>query len=122
MAMTAMDAEFLQYGFDPGVAGRCLLVVGVVKRKCLLERKQMLGAVASGERLRDRLGAGVATVMAQARQRLRIALAGKDRAYDTQAGRAGDVGDDVVQLKIHLVKAFCICWMCEAAYSSRRSR
>jgi hypothetical protein len=29
--------------------------------------------------------------MAQARQRLRIALAGKDRAYDTQAGRAGDV-------------------------------
>lgn len=40
--------------------------------------------------------------MAQARQRLRIALAGKDRAYDTQAGRAGDVGDNVVQLKIHL--------------------
>ena len=88
--------------FDPGVAGRCLLVIGVVKRKCLLERKQMLGAVASGERLRDRLGAGVAAVMAQARQRLRIALAGNDRAYDTQAGRAGDVGDDVVQLKIHL--------------------
>src|SRR5471030_2832186 len=88
MAMTAMDAQFLQYGFDPGVAGRCLLVVGVVKRKCLLERKQMLGAVASSERLRDRLGAGVATVMAQACQRLRIALAGKDRPYDTQAGRS----------------------------------
>src|ERR1700712_5736257 len=67
--MTAMDAQFLQHGFDPEVAGRCLLVVGVVKRKCLLERKQMLGAVASGERLRDRLGAGVAAVMAQARQR-----------------------------------------------------
>src|SRR5258707_2656679 len=81
MAMSAMDDQILQHGFDPGVAGRCLLVVGVVKRKCLLERKQMLGAVASGERLRDRLGAGVATVMAQARQRLRIALAGKDRAY-----------------------------------------
>ena len=62
MAMTAMDTQFLQHGFDPGVAGRCLLVVGVVKRKCLLKRKQMLGAVASGERLRDRLGAGVATV------------------------------------------------------------
>ena len=64
--------------------------------------KQMLGAVAPGERLRDRLGTGVATVVAQARQRLGIALAGKDRAYDTQAGRAGDVGDDVVELKIHL--------------------
>lgn len=60
--MTPMDNEFLQYSLDPGVAGRCLLVVGVVKRKCLLERKQMLGAVASGERLRDRLGAGVAAV------------------------------------------------------------
>src|SRR4029077_13828645 len=102
MIMTPMDNEFLQYSLDPGVAGRCLLVVGVVKRKCLLERKQMLGAVASGERLRDRLGAGVATVIAQDRPRLWIALAGKDRAYDTQAGRAGAVGDDVVQLKIHL--------------------
>src|SRR3954465_1855621 len=92
MAMTAMDPQFLQHCFDPGVAGRCLLVGGVVKRNCLLKRKQMLGAVASGERLRDRLGAGVATVMAQARQGLRIALAGKDRAYDTQAGATGGVG------------------------------
>ena len=97
-----MDAQFLQHGFDPHVAGRCLLVVGVVEGECLLERKQMLGAVAAGERLRDRLGTGVATVMAQARQRLRVALAGKDRADDAQAGRAGDVGDDVVELKIHL--------------------
>jgi hypothetical protein len=30
------------------------------------------------------------------------ALAGKDRADNPQAGRAGDVGDDVVELKIHL--------------------
>ena len=43
----------------------------------------------------------VATVMAQARQYLGVALAGKDRADDPQAGRAGDVGDDVMQLKIH---------------------
>lgn len=42
------------------------------------------------------------TVMAQARQRLRIALAGKDRGNDAQASRAGDVGHDVVTLKIHL--------------------
>src|SRR5476649_1894534 len=85
MATTAIDAQFLQHGFDPGVAGKCFLVVGVVKRKCLLERKQMLGAVASGERLRDRLGAGVATVMAQARQRLRIALASKDHTSELQS-------------------------------------
>ena len=76
MAMTAMDAQFLQYGFNSGVAGKCLLLVSVVKRKCLLERKQMLGAIASGERLRDRLRTGVATVMAQARQHVGVALAG----------------------------------------------
>lgn len=62
----------------------------------------MLGRDSLRERLRDRLGAGMATVMAQARQRLWIALGGKDRAYDTQVGRAADLGDNVVQLKIHL--------------------
>ena len=34
--MTATNAEFLQYGFDPGVAGRCLLVVSVVEGEGLL--------------------------------------------------------------------------------------
>ena len=100
--MTATDAEFLQDGFDPDVAGRYLLVVGVVEGKCLLERKQVLGAVASGERLLDRLGTGVAPVIAQARQHLGVTLAGEDCADDPQAGCAGDVGDDVVELKIHL--------------------
>ena len=40
--------------------------------------------------------------MAQARQHLGVALAGKDGADDAQAGGAGDVGDDVVELNIHL--------------------
>jgi hypothetical protein len=40
--------------------------------------------------------------MAQTRQHLRVALAGKDRADNPKAGRAGDVGDDVVELKIRL--------------------
>ena len=40
--------------------------------------------------------------MAQARQHLGVALAGKNRADDPQAGRASDVGDDVVELEIHL--------------------
>lgn len=77
-------------------------MVSVVERECLLERKKVLGAVAPGKRLRDRLSTGVATVMAQARQRLRVALSGKDRANDAQASRTGDIGDDVVELKIHL--------------------
>jgi hypothetical protein len=33
--------------------------------------------------------------MAQGRQCLRVALAGKDRADNAQAGGTGDVGDDV---------------------------
>ena len=49
---TAVDAQFLQLGFDPHVAGRCLLVVGLVEGERLLERKQMLGPVVAGERLR----------------------------------------------------------------------
>ena len=77
-------------------------MVRLVQGERLLERKQMLGAVAAGERLCDRLGAGVATVMAQARQRVRVALAGKDGADDAQAGGTSDVGDDVVELNIHL--------------------
>ena len=94
--MTATDAEFLQHRFDPGVAGRCLLAVSVVEGECLLERKQMLGAVATGERLLDRLGTGVATVIAQARQHLGVSLAGEDCADDPKTGRAGDVGDAVL--------------------------
>src|SRR3954453_7654976 len=45
-------------------------------------------------------------VMAQTRQRLRIALAGKDRANDAQASRARDVGHNVVELKVHLGQCF----------------
>lgn len=104
MIMIPMDSEFLQHSFDSGIAGRCLLVIRVVKGECLIECKQMLRA--SGERLRDRLDTGVATVVAQARQRLRIALTGKDRANDAQASRARDVGHNVVELKIHLGQCF----------------
>src|SRR5258705_854481 len=100
MITTPMDAEFLQHSFDPDVAGRCLLVIGVVKGECLIEGKQMLGAVAPGERLRDRLGTGVATVMAQARQRLGVAFAGKDRANDAQASRSGHAWCKLVELKM----------------------
>lgn len=42
----------------------------------------------------------MATVMAEARQRLRVAHVGKDRA--NQTSHSGDIGDDVVELKIHL--------------------
>ena len=79
------------------VASKCLLVVSFIEGECLLERKQMLGAVVAGERLRDCIRTGAATVMAQARQHVRVALAREDGADDAQPGGAGDVGDDVVE-------------------------
>ncbi len=77
-------------------------MVRIVEGKCLFERKQVLGAVVTGERLLDRLGTGVAPVIAQARQHLGVMLAGEDCADDPQSSCAGDVGDDMMELKIHL--------------------
>ena len=45
---------------------------------------------------------GLAALVAQGGQHGRVSLAGHDGADDAQAGRAGDVGDDVVQLQVHL--------------------
>ncbi len=41
-------------------------------------------------------------LIAQARQHLGVVFAGENRADDPQTSRAGDVGDDVVELEIHL--------------------
>ena len=97
-------------------------MVGVVESERLFQRKQVLGAVATGERLLDCLSTGVTAVIAQARQHIGVTFAGEDCADDPQPSRAGDVGHDVVELKFISVNAFCMCWICEAAYSSRRSR
>ena len=45
-------------------------MVNIVEGECLLKRKQVLGAVGTGERLLDCVSAGVATVIAQAGQHL----------------------------------------------------
>lgn len=60
-------------------------MVSVEEGECLLERKQVLGAVAAGERLLDRLSTGVAPVIALVRQRFWVALTGEDSADDPQA-------------------------------------
>jgi len=46
----------------------------------------------------------LATVVAQAGERLGVALSGDDGIEDRQARLSGDVGDGVVQLHIHLVE------------------
>ena len=55
-------------------------MVSVVEGECLLQSKQVLGAVATGERLLDRLRTGVASVITQLRQHLGVMFAGEDRA------------------------------------------
>ena len=62
----------------------------------------MFGAVIATERLLDRLDIGTTSRIAQARQHRGIAFAGEDRTDDPHPGRPGDVGDDVVNLQVHL--------------------
>ena len=57
-------------------------MVSVEEGECLIERKQVLGAVAAGERLLDRLSTGVAPVIAQVCQRFGVVLTGEDSADD----------------------------------------
>lgn len=78
-------------------------MVGVLKRKCLLERKQTLGAIASGERVHDRLRASVATVMGASTP------APQDRADEAQpvapvmSARSGGVEDYLGQGLVHML-------------------
>ena len=77
-------------------------MVSIIKGKRLFQRKQVLGAVVSSERLLDGFDAGVAAVIAQARQRLGIMLAREDCTDDPRSGCACDIGDDMVKLEVHL--------------------
>ena len=72
-------------------------MVNLVEGECLFEREQMFSPVAAGERLRNCLSAGVLQWRMPSTSGSRC---GKDRADDPQAGRASDVGDDVVELEI----------------------
>jgi hypothetical protein len=52
--------------------------------------------------LTDRLLRGLDTLVAQRCKGGWVALASQDGPDDAHAGRAGDVGHDVVQLQVHL--------------------
>ena len=62
----------------------------------------MFGAVIAAERLLDRLNIGTTSQIAQGRQHSGITFAGQDRTDDPHPGRPGDVGNDVVNLQVHL--------------------
>jgi hypothetical protein len=61
-------------------------------------------APVSSQGFRDFRFALLATIVAQAGERLGIALSGDNCIENLQAGVAGDVGDGVVQLHVHLVE------------------
>ena len=62
----------------------------------------MFGAVIAAERLLDRLNIGTTSRIAQGRQHSGITFAGQNRTDDPHPGRPGDVGNDVVNLQVHL--------------------
>jgi hypothetical protein len=62
----------------------------------------VLGSIVALERLRDGLDRRLAASVAISREYLRITCPVKNRTDDAHADLAGDVGDDVLQLHIHL--------------------
>lgn len=61
----------------------------------------MLGLVVANQGRTNRLGARLAVAIAHLCQRIWIALPADDSSDDPHTRGAGDVGDDVVQLKVH---------------------
>ena len=101
-AAAALGLQTLQHRLDPRVAVGHLLLVDVVEVQGLRQGEDVLLALVAGQGLPDRLGRGMAAPVAMGGQHGRVALAGHDGADDAQAGRPGDVRDDVVELQVHL--------------------
>ena len=67
----------------------------------------------------------VSTLAWQRWSRKRASAAGSPSRIardDPKPCRAGDIGPTWWSCRFISVRAFCMCWMCEAAYPSRRSR
>ena len=92
-------AELLQ---DPLIAIGDFLLVELVEVNGLLQAEQMLGPVVAVQGAGNGGLAVLATLVPKSRQSLGVALSCKDRLDDPHAGHPGDVGDDVVQLQVHL--------------------
>jgi hypothetical protein len=94
-----------QDDFDARVARRLLLLTGVVEFERLRRGEPVLLAVVALQRPPDRPDGGPAARVAMRRQDGGVALAGRARPDDPQAGRArhvrDEVGDDVTALQVH---------------------
>ena len=65
----------------------------------------MFGTVVPDEGFRDSLFTGLDSRVPQSSEFVRVALAIKNRVDNRQAGNAGDVADDMVELDVHLVES-----------------
>lgn len=97
-----VDLERAQQTLKLAVALRDLAGVGVIQRQGLLQGEQMLRAPVARERGGNLGLVGLDAPVAQPRQCVRVTLARGDGAHDGLAGHAHEVGDDVVQLHVHL--------------------
>jgi hypothetical protein len=93
--------EGAEAGLDLGVAEPDLLLVEVEERDLLAQDEHMLVPVATGERGRDLLLRGLATVVPVAGELDGVGVAGGDVAEDGHARGPGEVADDVVELQVH---------------------
>ena len=78
------------------------LLVRLVQHDFLLKHEQEVGLPRAFEALGDHLPAGVNARMAEGCERVRIPLAGEDRADDPHAGPPAEIADDVRELDVHL--------------------
>lgn len=94
-------AQRYERGGDASVAGGDLLLVGIVARDRLRSGERMLGPLVARQGPGDVRGRALAPAIAKARQYVRIARPGEDRADDAPAGLAGDGGDAGLLWQIH---------------------
>ena len=84
------------------VAGRHLRLIDVVQFERLGQSEDVLLPVVADQRLTHRLNGRMAPPVTVRGQDVWVALARHDRADDGHAGHASDVGDDMMQLQVHL--------------------
>ena len=72
----------------------------------LLNDEEMLGVPVTVQAAGNRVAAGLDAMIFQGGELLRIAFAGEDGVEDGQAGDAGQVTDDVMDLEVHLGEGF----------------
>jgi hypothetical protein len=100
--LAVVSVQAVQLGLDLGVALGELRAAEVEGVERLLAREQVLGSKVALQALGDLIAAGPDAHVLHRRQHTAVALAGDDGAQDLLPRLAGDIGDDVGELDVHL--------------------